>query len=123
MEYIAVAIGGMLGAMARYAVANWVARINGTHFPYGTLLINVSGSFLLGLLATLFLERFAVDPLWRLLLTVGFLGAYTTFSTVSLESLQLLESGMFDSALLNIFGSMTAGVFAAWLGVLAARGV
>lgn len=121
MEYLIVAIGGMMGAMARYAVTGWVSKINGTFFPYGTLLVNLTGSFILGLLATLLVDRFAVDPLWRLLLTVGFLGSYTTFSSVSYETLKLLETGMFDAALLNIFGGMTAGVFAAWLGVLAAR--
>ena len=122
VEYLMVALGGMVGAVARYAVSGWVSRINGTEFPYGTLVVNLLGSFLLGLLATLLIERLAVDPLWRVLITIGLLGSFTTFSSVTFESLKLMETGMFDAALLNVFGSTVCGLVAAWAGVVIARG-
>ena len=76
-----IGIGGFLGAISRYGVALWIGQRWGRNFPLGTFLINISGSFLIGLLMSLFTERFMVNPQWRLLFVVGFLGAYTTFST------------------------------------------
>lgn len=120
-KYLIVALGGAAGAVTRYAVATWAQARWGTGWPYGTFLINLSGSFLLGLFAALAL-RFAWNDHWRLLIAVGFLGAYTTFSTLSLETLNLLADGrQYRAAALNLIGSMLVGCCAAYLGILAAR--
>lgn len=86
VEYLVISLGGILGANARYVLGTWIATRYGTSFPYGTLVINVSGSFVIGLFLTLIAERFVLHPNWRLFFAVGFLGAYTTFSTFSFES-------------------------------------
>lgn len=116
-----VAIGGALGAMARYAVSLLVARIWSGDFPVATFLINISGSFVLGFFATLAAERTALDPLWRLLVATGFVGAYTTFSTFEYETQRLAESGAAAIAIANVIGSVLAGFLAVQLGVLLAR--
>jgi CrcB protein len=115
-----VAVGGAAGAVARYLIGGWAAARWSAGFPFGTLLVNVTGSFLLGLLATLTTERF-VSPNVRVLLGIGFLGAYTTFSTFAYESLQLLAAGSFGRAALNMVGSLLVGLAAVWLGVVVAR--
>lgn len=115
-----VALGGALGAVARYLLGGWVAARWGSTFPVGTLVINVTGAFLLGVVATLTTDRFSA-PQARLLLGVGFLGAYTTFSTFTYETLQLLSEGSFSAAALNVAGSLVLGLLAVWLGVVVAR--
>ena len=121
MDYLIVGLGGFLGANARYLVANEIGRRYGTSFPYGTLVINVSGSFVIGLFLVLVTERCIVHPNWRLLFSVGFLGAYTTFSTFSFESLALIENGFWLLSLLNIVGSVVMGLIATLSGVMIAR--
>ena len=120
-NFIIISIGAILGANARYWVGDWAAQRWGSSFPLGTLLINASGSFLLGLFMTLATERLMLDPRWRLLVAVGFLGAYTTFSTYTLESFNLLFKGQLLAGLLNLLGSMLLGVAAVGLGVYIAR--
>jgi len=115
-----VGIGGFLGANARYLLGGWVAERIGTQFPWGTFIINVSGSFLLGLFIVLATERF-MPPHLRLLVAIGFLGAYTTFSTFEYETLALAESGSLLRALANVVFSVIAGFFAVWLGSKLAR--
>jgi len=112
-----ISLGAALGANARYWVSNWAAQRWGAAFPYGTILINLTGSLLIGLFLTLAAERFLIDPRLRLLLTVGFLGAYTTFSTYSFESYNLFARGQWLLAALNAFGSTIAGILAVGLGV------
>jgi fluoride exporter len=120
-SYLVVALGGAAGAIARYAVGGWAQTRFGSGWPYGTFLINMSGSFLLGLFATLAL-RFAWSEHWRLLIAIGFLGAYTTFSTFTFESLQLIAEGrQYRAAALNLVGSLVVGLLAVFLGVVAAR--
>jgi fluoride exporter len=120
-RYAVVALGGALGAMARYWVGGWAQQKWGPSFPYGTFLINASGSFLLGLFATLTLRMAWSEP-WRLLIAIGFLGAYTTFSTFSYESLQLIAEGRrYGAAAVNLAGSVILGLGAAYAGVLTAR--
>jgi len=116
-----IGIGGFLGAVARYAVAVWIGQKWGRSFPMGTFVINVSGSFLIGLLMVLFTERYLVNPQWRLLLVVGFLGAYTTFSTFEFETGSLIKDGEWMMAMLNVFGSVVAGFVALKTGEILAK--
>ncbi len=112
-QCLLVGAGGFLGAVARFLVGTWIVGRYGAAFPWATFAINVSGSFLLGLLMTLFLARIVGDP-WRLFLAVGFLGAYTTFSTFEYESARL---GLSWAAFANLLGSVIAGYGAVWLGI------
>jgi CrcB protein len=116
-----IAVGGALGAIARYQLGGWVMARAGPGFPWGTLVINVSGSFVLGFFATLTLERFVVARPWFYLVAIGFLGAYTTFSTFSLETMNLLMTGSLARALGNIFGSVVLSLAAAWAGIVLGR--
>lgn len=121
MKYLVVGLGGFIGANARYIVGGWVQQRVGTSFPYGTFVINVTGCFILGMFATLAL-RYAWNDYWRLLIAIGFVGAYTTFSTFEYETLQLIaQGGRYFDAAINILGSVVVGLFAAYLGVIAAR--
>ncbi|GAB4491377.1 MAG: hypothetical protein OHK0031_14550 [Anaerolineales bacterium] len=119
-KFLIISLGAALGANARYWLGGWAAEKFGSGFPYGTLLINLTGSFALGLFLTLISQRFIVDSNWRLLVAVGFLGAYTTFSTYTYESLTLILSGQMALGTLNLFASSLLGAAAAiggiWLG-------
>lgn len=122
IQMLLVGVGGFLGANARYLVGLLVAAHLGSRFPFATFLINVSGSFLLGLLGTLAAERWLQHPEQvRLLLGVGFLGAYTTFSTFEYETHALIQDGEWLLASLNFVLSPLAGYVAVWLGVVAAQ--
>jgi fluoride exporter len=121
MRVAFVAIGGALGAMARYGVSLVVARFWTADFPLATFLINISGCFILGFFATFAAERSAIDPLWRLLIATGFVGAYTTFSTFEYETQRLVATNATLTALANVAGSVLAGFLAVRLGVMLAR--
>ncbi len=123
MNILFVGIGGFLGAIARYAVGLWIGQRFGRTFPAGTLAVNVSGSFLIGILMPLLTERFIANPQWRLFLAVGFLGAYTTFSTFEYETGWLLKDGEWALAMLNIVLSVVAGFIALKAGELIANAV
>lgn len=116
-----IGLGGFLGANARYWLGGWVTARLGTAFPWGTFVINVSGSLLLGLLMGALLERWVAPPQVRLLCAIGFLGAYTTFSTFEYETLELAGSGSLGWALLNVLASVCVGFLAVWLGMKLAR--
>jgi len=120
-RFLVVAAGGAAGAVARYGVTLAVAIFWRRDFPLATFLINVSGSFILGFFATLAAERAAIDPLWRLLVATGFVGAYTTFSTFEYETERLTESGALTLGIVNILTSVLAGFIAVRLGVILAR--
>ena len=120
---VGIAVAGSLGALARYGLDGAVSRRWPGAFPWGTFVVNISGAFLLGLLFVLLTERVTVDPWIRSSLTIGFLGAYTTFSTLSFESYRLLEDGAVGLALANALGSVAAGLFAVYLGVVAGRAI
>lgn len=120
-RFLVVALGGALGAVSRYAIALMVALFWKRDFPLATLLINVSGSFVLGFFATFAAEKSSIDPLWRLLVATGFVGAYTTFSTFEYETQRLTESGGIWWAALNVLLSVAAGFAAVQLGVILAR--
>jgi CrcB protein len=120
VDWIHVGIGAFLGANARYWVGGWAAERFGTGFPYGTFLIYLSGSFVIGVLAAFFAER-AVPPSWRLFLMVGFLGGYTTFSSYSYEAMRLLEDGAYLLAAFYLFGSPIIGLAACFAGAAIGR--
>lgn len=120
MEYFLIGLGGILGANARYLVAGWATRQFGVGFPYGTFLINLSGSVVIGIFMAL-MARYPSQHNLRLFFAVGFLGAYTTFSTFSFESLQMLQQGRPMLAFLYVVGSAALGIFGAWLGFLLGR--
>lgn len=120
-QLIAITAGGALGALLRFWVANGVAAWLGRGFPYGTLIINVSGSLAIGILYVLLVERFDVSPLWRPLLIVGLLGAFTTFSSFSLETLLLIESGETAKAAANVLLSVVLCLGATTLGLWLGR--
>jgi fluoride exporter len=116
-----IGIAGFFGALARYHVEGWVSRATRSPFPWGTMVVNTTGCFLLGFLFTVLAERFLPHPTLRSALTIGFLGAYTTFSTFALETLQLGQDGAALLAVVNTAASLVAGVCAAWLGMVAGR--
>jgi len=121
MKVMMVAVGGGIGATTRYLVSAWAAEKFGTNFPYGTLIVNVIGCFFIGVFMTLATERLIVSPYWRLLVTVGFVGGLTTFSSYSYETFKLLEDADITLALYNLLGNVLIGFFATWLGISAAR--
>lgn len=123
MRYLLVGLGGFLGANARYAVGLWMARAWPGAFPLGTLVVNVSGSFILTFFAELALARLGLPDELRLLFAVGFVGSYTTFSTFTAETLALVERGEALTAALYALGSVALGLGAALLGVVLGRGV
>lgn len=116
VEAVYVFLGGGAGAVLRYWLGGAVHRVAGADFPYGTLLVNALGSLLIGLLMALFEQRFVVQPAVRLLLTIGFLGGFTTFSTFSYETLALLRDGVYVAAALNIALTLLLCLAAVWLG-------
>jgi CrcB protein len=120
-QLIAIASGGAAGALMRFWVSGAVYALLGRAFPYGTLAVNVIGSLAMGVLYILFMERMSVSPEMRATLLVGFLGAFTTFSTFSLETVNLIEQGDLLKAALNMLVSVIACVAACWLGILIGR--
>lgn len=120
-QLLAVAAGGAVGAVMRWLLAAGVQRMAGGAFPWGTFAVNALGSFLLGFLFIWLIERSNAGELARLAITVGLLGAFTTFSTYSLESVRLLQEGAFSLAFGNVAGQVLACLFLTWLGIQLAR--
>lgn len=118
---IAIGLGGSAGALTRFWLGNALYALLGRSFPIGTLVINVSGSFLMGFLSELMLVRFPVPVEYRAAILVGFLGAYTTFSTFALESYALMEEGSFLKSALNMMLSVALCVGAVWVGIILGR--
>lgn len=114
-------MGGFLGANARYWLGGWISSRYGTAFPYATVVINVTGSFVLGLFMALITARYIAPPALRLAVAIGFVGAYTTFSTFEYETLALVNSGSLLRALLNVVLSVVSGFIAVWLGTRLAQ--
>jgi len=120
MTYLAVAFGGALGAMSRFFVYNAFIRSSST-YPSATFTVNVVGSFLIGMAFVLITERMEMGPYWRGVVTVGFLGAFTTFSTFSMDVIGLLEQGEITRAILYVLSSVVVCIIAAWLGLTLAK--
>ena len=120
-KYLVVGLGGALGAIARYWFSALIGERFPTRFPLGTLVINVSGSFIIGFFLTLVTERLNIHPNWRLGVAVGFVGAYTTFSTFEFETFRLLETGNGISGFMNVIVSLMLGFLAVWGGIALAR--
>lgn len=114
--WLAVALGGAIGAVLRFAISRGAANALGTGFPWGTLIVNALGAFVIGFLAAWFLERFAIGPAFRALVLTGVLGALTTFSTFSLETLQLAQTGAFGRVGLNIVANLGLSLVLVWVG-------
>ena len=115
--YLFVATGGALGALIRFWINVNLDKLHPSNFPWGTVLVNVLGSFLIGVLFVLFAEKISVSEQTKSFLTVGFLGAMTTFSTFSLDALLLLDQGEYNSAFFYIMGSIITCLFATFLGM------
>ena len=119
--YIAIAVGGSLGAISRYWVLMTTYTWLGDNFPYGTLMVNVSGSLVMGFLTVVMVHRFEVSNEIRLGLLVGFLGSFTTFSSFSMDTVHWIENGAILKALTYMLASVVACVIGAWVGLIAAR--
>jgi CrcB protein len=122
MNTLLIFFGAGLGGVFRYWVSNGVYWLLGRQFPYGTLVVNATGCFLMGLMFAIILERLtSTGPQLRSLILIGFLGGYTTFSSFTIETLNLFESGAWLSAGLNIIVSVTLCIFLTWIGVMGGR--
>lgn len=121
MKYVMVGIGGGIGSVLRFWVSSYLGERIGGRFPYGTFAVNITGSFLIGLLVTLLASKADWDPHWRYLIPVGFIGGYTTFSAFEYETLRSVQDGRVLVASLNVVLSVTLGFAAVWLGVIAGR--
>jgi CrcB protein len=122
-QLLLVGVGGALGSMLRFAASTAVHSLLGRAFPWGTLFVNVSGSFIMGALYVLLVERAALGPEWRALLMVGVMGGYTTFSSFSIETLNLIEGGDLTKAFANMAASLVACLIAVWFGMMLGRQV
>ena len=123
MQLISIAIGGATGALCRYGMSNGVYLLLGRGFPYGTLAVNILGSIIMGTSYVMLVERMDVNPEWRAGIMIGLLGAFTTFSTFSIETLNLIESGESIKAGVNILLSVALCVSGCWLGMILGRQV
>ena len=120
-KYLLIAIGGALGSIARYWVGSTVANRMGTRFPYGTFVINITACVIIGFSLTFLAKRVDLNPAWRFLIPVGFIGAYSTFSTYEWETLSTIRSGAFFIAALYAVGSLIVGLAAVWGGAAIAE--
>lgn len=115
-KYLFVGVGGMIGSICRYGLSGLLYKMMGDRFPYGTFAVNIVGCFAIGILMSLFEQRWLVPPNLRLFLTIGILGGFTTFSTFSYETVEMLKGGNLFFASLNIIASLICCLCATWGG-------
>jgi fluoride exporter len=120
-KYLLIALGGALGSIARYWVGATIINRLGTRFPWGTLVINLSACVIIGFSVTFLTRRAGLSPAWRYLVPIGFVGAYSTFSTYEWETLSLVRAGTFSLAAVYALGSLVLGLAATWCGMIAAE--
>jgi CrcB protein len=118
---IIIGLGGFIGAVLRYSVSGWVYKWLGSEFPYGTLAVNAAGSFLLGLFLTLVTTKIILPYEFKNFVAIGILGAFTTFSTFSYETVMQLQSNLLWAAILNILLNVVLALIALWIGIITAR--
>jgi len=123
LQIIFVGIGGFFGAVSRYMIDRFIIAAHGGSFPLGILIINISGSFALGFFYAATIDRFNINSDLKLMITIGFLGAYTTFATLSHDTVRLIESGAISHAMLNISASLIGGLLAIYLGMMLAKAI
>lgn len=116
-----IGLGGAMGAIARYQVAAMIQARIPAGFPWGTFVVNISGCLLMGIVMVLLSDRLVANPNWRFLIPIGFIGAYTTFSTFEMETFRAISEGAWLVGGLNVVSSVVAGYAALWLGVVLAR--
>jgi len=121
LGWFAIAMGGALGATARFAMSHHIYQWLGRDFAWGTLSVNFLGSFVMGFVAVLLVDKLDVSTEWRAFVMVGFLGAFTTFSTFSFETMQYIQVGEMNKAILNIAVSLISCLVAVWVGLVAGR--
>ena len=118
---MAIAAGAVLGANLRFVVGTWAAERLGSDFPYGTLIVNTTGAFVIGVFLAFVGARVGLNPLWRLFFATGFLGGYTTFSSYAWEALALADAGAWLRAGMYVVGTNVIGLAGVWLGAALAR--
>jgi fluoride exporter len=123
LKYLMVGIGGCLGSILRFWLGSYIGGKMGTRFPYGTLVINVTGSFLIGVVFAVLTARTYWSPNWRYLIPIGFIGGYTTFSSFEYETLRTIQDGQIGLGLLYVATSVVFGFAAVWGGMIAGRAI
>ena len=123
LKYVMVGVGGALGSILRFWLGSYIGSRMGTRFPYGTFVINVTGSFLIGLVLALLTARTDWSPNWRYLVPIGFIGGYTTFSSFEYETLRTIQDGQIGIGILYVGLSIVLGFLAVWGGVLTGRAI
>jgi CrcB protein len=123
LKYVMIGVGGFAGAIARFVIGAYVGNKLGTKFPYGTFVINCTGSFLIGLTLTLLTEKTRWSTNWLYVVPIGFIGAYTTFSTFEYETARIVQDGQIAIALLNVFFSVIIGFVAVFAGIALGRAI
>lgn len=121
IKFLIIGAGGFIGAIMRYEISGWTHRLFGSSFPYGTLSVNVIGSFLLGLFMVLANTKLIIPDAYKNLIAIGILGAFTTFSTFSYETISLIEINLMKQAAVNIALNVVLGLLAVWLGSVCAK--
>jgi fluoride exporter len=122
-RYLYIAIGGALGSLARYWVGSTIANRLGTRFPYGTFVVNITACGLIGFFLVFLGRRTGLNPAWRFLIPIGFIGAYSTFSTFEWETFSSLQAGAFFLSALYVASSLLLGLVAVWCGAMLARAI
>ena len=123
LKYLLVGIGGCLGSILRFWLGSYIGSKMGTRFPYGTFVVNITGSFLVGLVFAWLTVRTSWSPNWRYLIPIGFIGGYTTFSSFEYETLRTIQDGQIGLGLLYVAASVVVGFVAVWGGMIAGRAI